>query len=185
MCLWLQAPLSQLWILTCLYGRRHWGAHTCAKRSRALTSQMLLFWVRLSSRFSRLASWMASSAQVRFGCIKCLIKSLLAEELQFVTVHRDPILIRFSRFVCFGTCGNLKLQPYCVLFSACSPRMLSGWRQPLNPNHCWRSSGCLDSHCSDCICDRSTKDLCWISDPVMTSLNRKLYFINSGSPMWS
>lgn len=54
--LWSQAPLSLLSILAYLCGRHHWGAHTCARRSRASTSQMLLFWIHLTSKFSHLVS---------------------------------------------------------------------------------------------------------------------------------
>lgn len=48
----------------------------------------------------------------------------------------------------------------------CSPWMFIGWHQHLNPNHCWRCSGWLDSHCSDRLRDWSKKDLCWISDSL-------------------
>lgn len=53
----------------------------------------------------------------------------------------------------------------------CSTWMFIGWHQHLNPNHCWRCSGCLDSHCSDRLCDWSKKDLCGISDPLSSLFN--------------
>lgn len=53
-----------------------------------------------------------------------------------------------------------------------SPWMFIGWHQHLNPNHCWRCVGWLDSHCSDRLCDWSKKDLCWISDPLNPVCNQ-------------
>lgn len=103
--------------------------------------------------------------------IKTCLKLFKKKKLQIMTVQGYPILIKFAMLVteCLVPMLMWNCSLIVYLFSACSPWMLSGWHQPLNPNHCWCSSGCLDSHCSDCICDWSTKDICWISDPVMTS----------------
>lgn len=53
----------------------------------------------------------------------------------------------------------------------CSSWMRVGWRQHLNPSHCWLCSGWLDCHCSGRLLDWSKKDSCRISDPLNPFLN--------------
>lgn len=65
----------------------------------------------------------------------------------------------------------------------CSSWMHVGWRQHLNPSHCWLCSGWLDCHCSGRLLDWSKKDTCRISDPLNPSLN--LWNLTGASKVWS
>lgn len=67
----------------------------------------------------------------------------------------------------------------------CSPWVSVGRHQHLNPNHCRRCPGWLDSHCCDRIRDWSKKDLCWISDPLRSHFANQSQHMTGVPQAWS